>query len=75
MGAANAVVAWSRPWGHGQYCGGMAKGLGAWPRSWELGQGRGARPRTWGRGQGLGGIAKAVKANTNPKPNPKAVGT
>ena len=32
----------------------------------------GARPRPWGRDQGLGGVAKAVRANTNP--NPKAVG-
>ena len=36
----------------------------------------GTRQRPWGRGQGLGGVAKAVRANTNPNPIPnlKAVG-
>ena len=46
--------------GGGQGRGGIAKALGAWPRS-------------WGRGEGLGGMAKAVKAN--PNPTPKAVGS
>ena len=35
----------------------------------------GARPRPWGRGQDLWGVAKAVRADTNPNTNsnPKAV--
>ena len=41
--------------------GAFCKAVWAWPRMWE-------------RGQGLGGVAKAVKANPNPIPNPKAVG-
>ena len=33
-----------------------------------------AWPRTWGLGQGHGGVAKAVNANPNFIPKPKAVG-
>ena len=34
----------------------------------------GARPRPWGRDQGIVGVAKAVRADTNPNSKPKAVG-
>ena len=60
-----AVRPFPRPWGRGQVLGGVAKTLGAWPRSQGRCQGRGGKgpfPRPWGRGQGFGGVAKAVGA-------------
>ena len=53
---------------------GMAKAVGAWPRSWRCCQGRGCVAKAVGsvtkdvgRSQGLGGATKAVRANPNPK--------
>ena len=51
--------------GRGQGRGGIAKGRCG------IAKAVGAWPRTWGRGQGLWGVAKA--ARVNPNPNSKAV--